>query len=107
MLSAYSPFHGADEKELFSNIINCPVDYPRFLSPSVKSLLNGLFERDPEKRYGGKQQSENIRLHPFFFEVNWEKLERGEVEPPFKPRVVSIREINILNDLKYFKNLIS
>lgn len=88
MLCAYSPFHGSTEKELFSNITNAPVIYPSFLSHTVRSLFSGLLERDPEKRFGGRQ-GDNIRLHPFFADISWEKLEKGEIEPPFKPKVVS------------------
>lgn len=44
-----------------------------------------LFERDPTRRLGIVG---NICLHPFFKTINWQALERREVEPPFKPKVV-------------------
>lgn len=44
-----------------------------------------LFERDPTRRLGIVG---NIRLHPFFKVINWQALERREVDPPFKPKVV-------------------
>lgn len=44
-----------------------------------------LFERDPSRRLGIVG---NIRGHLFFKTVNWSALERKEVEPPFKPKVV-------------------
>ncbi|KAG7233135.1 hypothetical protein INR49_007431, partial [Caranx melampygus] len=43
-----------------------------------------LFERDPTRRLGIVG---NIRQHPFFKTINWQALERREVEPPFKPKV--------------------
>ena len=92
MLCAYSPFHGPDEKELFKAIVENPVEYPRSMSSLVKSLLNGLLERDPEKRLGGvnvNKDESSIRSHPFFAETNWEKVENCQIEPPFKPKVVS------------------
>lgn len=52
-----------------------------------------LFERDPTRRLGIVG---NIRLHPFFKAVNWQALERREVEPPFKPKVVCLTHINQL-----------
>lgn len=48
-------------------------------------LLLQLFERDPAKRLG---VTGNIREHPFFKTINWTVLEKREVEPPFKPKVV-------------------
>lgn len=44
-----------------------------------------LFERDPSRRLGVVG---DIRAHPFFKTVNWPALEKREVEPPFKPKVV-------------------
>ena len=40
------------------------------------------------KSHGGESA---IRLHAFFHEkIDWDALERRQVEPPFKPKIVSI-----------------
>lgn len=44
-----------------------------------------LFERDPTRRLGVVG---NIRGHAFFKTINWPALEKREVSPPFKPKVV-------------------
>lgn len=44
-----------------------------------------LFERDPSRRLGIVG---NVRTQSFFKSVNWSALERREVDPPFKPKVV-------------------
>lgn len=41
--------------------------------------------REPEKRLGVRG---DIRQHPLFREINWEELERKEIDPPFRPKVV-------------------
>uniref|UniRef100_A0A8C0PYC1 Protein kinase C n=2 Tax=Canis lupus familiaris TaxID=9615 RepID=A0A8C0PYC1_CANLF len=45
-----------------------------------------LFVREPEKRLGVRG---DIRQHPLFREINWEELERKEIDPPFRPKVKS------------------
>ncbi len=36
--------------------------------------------------HGGE---EAIRHHSFFKPVDWEKMERRQVKPPFRPKIVS------------------
>ncbi|KAL6036402.1 hypothetical protein STEG23_012633 [Scotinomys teguina] len=47
-----------------------------------------LFVREPEKRLGVRG---DIRQHPLFREINWEELERKEIDPPFRPKVDNSR----------------
>ncbi|XP_016048533.1 protein kinase C theta type isoform X2 [Erinaceus europaeus] len=86
MLIGQSPFHGQDEEELFHSIRMDSPTYPRWLEKEAKDLLVKLFVREPEKRLGVRG---DIRQHPLFREINWEELERKEIEPPFRPKVKS------------------
>jgi hypothetical protein len=48
-----------------------------------------LLNRDPEKRLGsGLYGTQNIKNHPFFAKVNWDKLYKRQIEPPYKPHLV-------------------
>ncbi|XP_064015045.1 ribosomal protein S6 kinase alpha-6 isoform X3 [Pogoniulus pusillus] len=59
---------------------------PQFLSPEAQSLLRMLFKRNPSNRLGaGSDGVEEIKRHPFFSTVDWNKLFRREIQPPFKP----------------------
>ncbi|CAI9572500.1 unnamed protein product [Staurois parvus] len=87
MLIGQSPFHGDDEDELFESIRMDTPHYPRWITKESKDILEKLFVRDPTKRLG---VTGNIKLHPFFKTINWTALEKREVEPPFKPKVVCI-----------------
>uniref|UniRef100_A0A672JMX9 Protein kinase C n=1 Tax=Salarias fasciatus TaxID=181472 RepID=A0A672JMX9_SALFA len=86
MLIGQSPFHGDNEDDLFESIRMETPHYPRWINKEAKDLLERLFERDPSRRLGVVG---NIRLHPFFRVFHWQALEMREVEPPFKPKVVS------------------
>lgn len=86
MLTGQSPFNGTDEDELFWSVCNEEAYYPRFLSKEAKQIITLLLEKDPYKRLGmPKCSAGNIRFQPFFNAVDWERMERRQVAPPFKP----------------------
>lgn len=54
------------------------------------SILLQLLEKDVSIRLGCLEAPEgDIYYHPFFNGINWDKLDRRELVPPFKPEVVS------------------
>uniref|UniRef100_A0A673ARQ4 Protein kinase C n=1 Tax=Sphaeramia orbicularis TaxID=375764 RepID=A0A673ARQ4_9TELE len=76
MLAGQPPFDGIDEEELFQSIMEQTV-----------AICKGLLTKNPAKRLGGGEDAEReIREHPFFRWLDWDRLERLEIQPPFKPR---------------------
>ncbi|XP_026729446.1 titin isoform X2 [Trichoplusia ni] len=88
MLIGQSPFSGCDEDELFWSICNEMPSYPRFLSQEALTILTRLLDKDARTRLGGTEcMHGEIRDQDFFHPIHWDRLERRELEAPFRPRV--------------------
>ncbi|KAI3377099.1 hypothetical protein L3Q82_000298 [Scortum barcoo] len=88
MLTGSLPFQGKDRKETMALILKAKLGMPQFLSPEVQSLLRALFKRNPANRLGaGPDGVEEIKRHRFFASIDWNKLYKKEMRPPFKPTV--------------------
>jgi serine/threonine protein kinase len=62
------------------DILEKPVEMKPYFSDEVKSLLTGLLQKDPQRRLGGSDEdAEEIKRHPFFKNIEWEKLYKKEV----------------------------
>jgi hypothetical protein len=92
MLSGMSPFIGTNEDELYLDIINSKIYFPPVISIDAVACVKLLLDRDPVKRLGmPKSPFGRIRDQKFFTRVDWDMIESRRVEPPFKPKVVSLR----------------
>ncbi|XP_048867087.1 ribosomal protein S6 kinase alpha-3-like isoform X1 [Brienomyrus brachyistius] len=86
MLTGTLPFQGKDRKETMTMILKAKLGMPQFLSLEAQSLLRNLFKRNPANRLGaGPDGVEEIKRHPFYSSIDWNKLFRREIYPPFKP----------------------
>ncbi|XP_076820905.1 ribosomal protein S6 kinase alpha-3-like [Clavelina lepadiformis] len=86
MLTGQLPFQGRDRKDTMTQILKAKLGMPQFLSPEAQALLRMLFKRNPANRLGsGLGGVEDIKRHPFFSGIDWNKLLRKDIDPPFKP----------------------
>jgi serine/threonine protein kinase len=44
------------------------------MSNNAKDLIKKLLCRDPRKRLGANKDSEEIKEHPFFEDINWQDV---------------------------------
>ena len=73
---------------------------PDYFSDELKDLLKKLLNRDPKNRIGVTNKDE-IKSHPFFSDIEWDKLARKEIDPPIN--LVQIKESN--NEPNEYKNI--
>ncbi|CAL1714897.1 unnamed protein product [Somion occarium] len=86
------PFRGKTNSDLTHSIsrdaLRFPEDAQAKCSRAGIQALKGFLERDPPKRLGCKPNGEGfeeIQRHPWFQSIDWDALDRKELQPPFVP----------------------
>jgi serine/threonine protein kinase len=88
MLTGLPPFYCRDREKLFEKIKKGTLEYPKYLSPRATILLKGLLTKEPRRRLGsGPNDAEDIKEQEFFRDLDWEKLMKGEIAPPWNPQI--------------------
>ena len=78
LLTGLPPFYSDNIKELFRNIKNGLLQFPKTVRPEPQDLMRKLMNKDPTKRPSISQ----VKHHVFFRDINWEELEKKKVKPP-------------------------
>ena len=78
------------------------VKYPSNFSPSVKDLLSGLFQKEPDMRLGsGPDGAKAIKSHPWFAGVDYDAFLRKEVKAPFVPVIRDDLDVSNFDPVEY------
>eukprot|EP01029_Cantina_marsupialis_P011537 TRINITY_DN2568_c0_g1_i1.p1 TRINITY_DN2568_c0_g1~~TRINITY_DN2568_c0_g1_i1.p1 ORF type:complete len:498 (+),score=131.48 TRINITY_DN2568_c0_g1_i1:95-1588(+) len=100
MFTGWPPFFHENIRKMCENILTARLAFPDRIpiSPEAKDFIAGLLARDPSKRLGtnGIQQ---VMDHPFFKDIEWDALNRLEMTPPFKPKVMSDTDISNFDEI--------
>jgi len=106
MLNGLPPFSAKQGyKELFRKIMSEKVKMPVGSTAAACKLLKGLLNRNPDKRLGSARSTmfevggvAGLKQQPFFAKIDWIKLDRKQLEPPY--------DLNVDNedDLRNFHN---
>ncbi|KAM8915157.1 protein kinase C eta type isoform 2-T2 [Spinachia spinachia] len=97
MLSGHAPFEAENEDDLFEAILKEDIVYASWLSTEAVNILKALLTKNPARRLGcvaSEIGEEAVTSHAFFANIDWEKLNRREMEPPFKPRIKTAEDVN-------------
>lgn len=90
MLTGYTPFYDQTPMKTYENILLGHVRYPSYLNPDAVDLLQRLITKDLTRRLGNlKGGSQDVKNHPWFAEVIWEKLLSKDIETPYEPPIQS------------------
>ena len=94
-----------DNRELMNDYYTKnKIRIPDFFSLFLEDICLKLLEPDPTKRLGSlKRQSDDVRDHPWFKEIDWIRIYSQNIEAPIKPnQTIEKILVNDLNNL--YKN---
>lgn len=106
MLNGLPPFSSKQgSKELFRKIMQEKVKMPPGSTAAACKLLKGLLNRNPDARLGCARSTmfevggvAGLKQAAFFGKINWAKLERKEMEPPYKLTVDNHEDLRNFHD---------
>ncbi|KAI9815547.1 MAG: camp-dependent protein kinase catalytic subunit [Pycnora praestabilis] len=89
MLCGFTPFwDGGSPMKIYENILKGRVKYPPYIHPDAQDLLQRLITPDLTKRLGNLHGgSQDVKQHPWFAEVTWERLAKKDIDAPYVPPV--------------------
>ncbi len=99
MLTGEHPFTGKTNQEMYRKIVSVDPEWPSYLSETALDLVKKLMCRDPKERLGANGGAAEVKAHPFFKTVDWEKLFNRQTKPPFKPAVKNDKDITNMDPL--------
>ena len=88
MICGHLPFYNRNHEVLFDLILHEEIKLPDHLSANAKDILAKILVKDPKHRLGSStRDGEEVMEHPFFAPLDFDKLLRGELKPPFTPKI--------------------
>eukprot|EP01097_Dermamoeba_algensis_P007658 TRINITY_DN48_c0_g1_i1.p1 TRINITY_DN48_c0_g1~~TRINITY_DN48_c0_g1_i1.p1 ORF type:complete len:428 (-),score=98.00 TRINITY_DN48_c0_g1_i1:279-1562(-) len=95
MLTGAPPFMEDDVQKMYVQILKGAIVMPPGLSTDGCSLLLQLLERDPKKRL---KDLDSLKKHPFFKDIDWEKLVQKKLTPPYIPPVTGSASTALIDE---------
>lgn len=97
MICGVDPFADDTPMKIYENILEGRIKFTSDFDDTSKSLIKHLLDKDVSRRYGNlKNGVDDIKNHPFFKSLNWDKLLKQEILADFIPKVKGE------NELKYY-----
>jgi len=98
MIVGLPPFYDTNRQKMYRKILDCQLVQPKIMSTPAYHVCSGMLERVPTKRLGYKGAGE-IKAMPWFADINWDKLLKMEIEPPFKPAVKGDDDVSAVDEV--------
>jgi len=103
MLSGINPFkmQEPDPNIQIDKILNSDIPMFDIFSDEACQLIVGLVQKKPEDRIGCTEEygAREIKMHPWFRGIDWDKMDRKEIPAPFKPNVKNAEDTGNIDEI--------
>lgn len=90
LICGYTPFASLAEDDLYRTICEGVNEYPPEVDDATADFLDALFVLDPTRRLGsGSAGTDEIKNHPYFDGIDWNKMRAHAYQTPLIPMVTS------------------
>jgi serine/threonine protein kinase len=101
MLTGLPAFYSENQNAMCRMILNDDIIFPDEMSPIEIDLILKLLDKNPKTRLGGgENDAQDVKKHPYFKELDWERVCRKEYEAGWIPdesgEMESTQEIPVL-----------
>ena len=86
LVCGHPPMYHSNQMQMYKMILNKPVTLPSHVSQECKYFLVQLLQKDSTKRLGVENDFQDIKNHPWFQDMDWNKLYKKEIIPLYKPK---------------------
>ena len=89
------PYNDSDVSKIKNKIKfeDFKLDHESFDDDTI-DILRKLLTKDPKKRLGAKG-IDQIKKHPFYKNINWDKLKKKQITVPFDPELLITQNIDV------------
>ena len=86
------PYTGKNRQQIKENILRKQKkidirEMPADWTEQCADFINRLIVKDPSQRLGSSDGIAELKRHKWMQSIDWKKLERKQIEPPFIPNV--------------------
>ena len=106
LLVGVTPFCGSganDPEEVFPLVLSGEIEIPSFVHPAAADLLSKLLVREPSSRLGCGGINE-IMKHPWFSDVDFERMANRLVTAPFQPYIENVLDVQNFDEFDWVQD---
>lgn len=94
MVAGYPPFFDVETNKILDKIMEGVIEFPKFLSSTIKDLIRKLLNPDPHLRLGAKDNGRSILSHRWFKGVDWQQVRDRKIPAPWIPILKSDDDVS-------------